>query len=312
MENNLFLSKFWPRVWALLIDSLILGIFGFILGSVFENFFISLGEEAKLIGWFISLAYFSILNSRLNNGQTIGKKIMKIQVTDIDGKTVSLKTSFIRALILTAPFFLNGFKITGTATFSVVNIIQSMIIFTLGLGIIVFYIFNKETRQSLHDIVAKTYVVQDHRNHTVTIIPQPKKLPFYITGGLLLLVIATSIYSYNSNSDLKKLLPVYEKVSEQDHVLRASISMNSFSGNKQIVYTISIKTDKKQQYNGHMENDPIIKEAVKTFLNSNVYDSDQDVLNVVIGSGFDIGIARQNYSYNVFKPIFKWRETYKL
>jgi uncharacterized RDD family membrane protein YckC len=311
MENNLFLSKFWSRVWALLIDSLILGIFGYILGSVFEIFFISLGEEAKLIGWFISLAYFSILNSKLNNGQTIGKKIMKIQVTDIDGRTVSLKTSFIRSLILTAPFFLNGFKITGSETFSVVNIIQSMIIFTLGLGIMVFYIFNKETRQSLHDIVAKTYVVQDHRNNTVTMMPQPKKLPFYITGALLLLVIITSVYSYSSNSEIKKLLPVYEKVSQQDHVLRASISVNHFSGNKQHVYTISIKTDKKQQYDGHMENDPVIKEAVETFLNSKVYDSDQDVLNVVIGSGFDIGIARQNYSYNVFKPIFKWRETYK-
>ncbi|WP_343610381.1 RDD family protein [Chryseobacterium oranimense] len=311
MENNLFLSKFWSRVWALLIDSLILGIFGYILGSVFENFFISLGEEAKLIGWFISLAYFSILNSKLNNGQTIGKKIMKIQVTDIEGRTVSLKTSFIRSLILTAPFFLNGFKITGSETFSVVNIIQSMIIFTFGLGIMVFYIFNKETRQSLHDIVAKTYVVQDRRNNTVTKMPQPKKLPFYITGALLLLVVITSVYSYSSNSEIKKLLPVYEKVSQQDHVLRASISVNHFSGNKQHVYTISIKTDKKQQYDGHMENDPVIKEAVETFLNSNVYDSDQDVLNIVIGSGFDIGIARQNYSYNVFKPIFKWRETYK-
>ncbi|SHG66601.1 Uncharacterized membrane protein YckC, RDD family [Chryseobacterium oranimense] len=311
MENNLFLSKFWSRVWALLIDSLILGIFGYILGSVFENFLISLREEAKLIGWFISLAYFSILNSKLNNGQTIGKKIMKIQVTDIEGRTVSLKTSFIRSLILTAPFFLNGFKITGSETFSIVNIIQSMIIFTLGLGIMVFYIFNKETRQSLHDIVAKTYVVQDRRNNTVTMMPQPKKLPFYITGALLLLVVITSVYSYSSNSEIKKLLPVYEKVSQQDHVLRASISMNHFSGNKQHVYTISIKTDKKQQYDGHMETDPVIKEAVETFLNSKVYDSDQDVLNVVIGSGFDIGIARQNYSYNIFKPIFKWKETYK-
>ncbi|REC79614.1 hypothetical protein DRF60_04160 [Chryseobacterium elymi] len=312
MKNNLFLSGFWARIWALLIDSLILGIIGFILGFTFENFFISMGESAKLIGWIISLAYFTILNSELNNGQTMGKKLMKIQVTNIEGKTVDLKTSFIRGLILTTPFFLNGFKITDTATFSVVNIIQSIIIFTLGLGIMVFYIFNKETRQSLHDIVAKTYVVQDHRNSTVTIMPQPKKLPFYITGGLLLLVIITSIYNYNSNSEIKKLLPVYEMISKQDHVSRASISMNHFSGSKQYVYTISIKTDKKQQFNGHMENDPIIKEAVETFINSNVYENDQDVLNVVIGSGFDIGIARQDYSYNVFKPIFKWRETYKL
>ncbi|WP_410492868.1 RDD family protein [Chryseobacterium sp. JM1] len=61
MKNNLFLSGFWTRIWALLIDSLILGILGFILGFTFENIFISMGESAKFIGWAISLTYFSIL-----------------------------------------------------------------------------------------------------------------------------------------------------------------------------------------------------------------------------------------------------------
>ncbi len=63
MENNLYLSKFWKRIWALLIDTIVLGIFGFILGLIFKNFFISLGGYARIIGWIISLAYFTILNS---------------------------------------------------------------------------------------------------------------------------------------------------------------------------------------------------------------------------------------------------------
>lgn len=312
MRNNLFLSGFWTRIWALLIDSFILGIFGFILGFAFENFFISLGESAKLIGWVISLAYFSILNSRMNNGQTLGKKLMKIQVTDIEGKTIDLKTSFIRALILTIPFFLNGFKIPGSDAFSIINIIQSIIIFAAGIGIIVFYIFNKETRQSLHDILMKTYVVRDHRNHAVTEMPPLKKLPFYITGGLISLIIITSVYSFNSNSEIKELIPVYEKISQQNHVVRASISMNYFPPeSKKPAYTISIRTDQKQLSNSNMENNPVVKEAVETFINSNVYETDQSLLNVVIGSGFDIGIARKNNSYNVIKPIYKWRETLK-
>lgn len=311
MKNNLFLSGFWTRVWALLIDSLILGILGFILGFPFENFFISLGESAKLIGWIISLAYFSILNSKLNNGQTLGKKIMKIQVTDIEGKTIDLKTSFLRSLVLTTPFFLNGFKIPGSDAFSVINIIQSIIIFASGLGIIVFYIFNKETRQSLHDIITKTYVVRGHRNHAVTMMLPLKKLPFYLTGGLLFLIIITSLYNFNSDSEIKELIPVYEKISQQNHVLRATISMNYFPPNKKPVYTISIKTDQKQKFNDDMDNDPVVKKAVETFISSNIYKTDQSILNVVIGSGFDIGIARQYYSYNIIKPIYQWRETIK-
>lgn len=319
MENNLFLSKFWSRIWALLIDSIILGVFGFILGFIFKSFFISLGESARLIGWVISLTYFSVLNSKLNKGQTFGKKMMNIQVVDIKGNFVSLKTSFIRALIYTTPFFLNGFKIPGTDAFSIITFIQGTIIFTLGIGIIVFYIFNKETRQSLHDLVAKTYVVQDYRNNTVTIMPQVKKLPFYLTGGLFLIVILTSIYMLNSNSQISKLMPVYESILKQDHITNATVSMNydpivDGTKTKHFVYTISFKTDQNLKLDLNNENNvnnPQIKQTAETFINSNAFESDNDILNVVINSGFDIGIARQNYSYNVYMPIYKWREAYK-
>lgn len=318
MENNLFLSKFWSRIWALLIDSLILGVFGYILGLIFNNFFISLGENAKLIGWFISLAYFSFLNSNLHNGQTFGKKMMSIQVVDINGNPVSLKTSFIRALVYTTPFFLNGFKIPGSHTFSIISIIQGMIIFTVGLGIIVFYIFNKETRQSLHDILAKTYVVQEYRNNEVSFMPAIKKLPIYITGGIFLIVIATSIYTLNSNTQLQKLVPVYEEILDQDHISNASITMNynllDNSENKRLAYTIFIKVDENLKSEDNFENNtnnPELRKAVETFINSNVYENENDILNIVVSSGFNIGIASQNYSFSLSKPIYEWKRIYK-
>ncbi|MFC3158930.1 RDD family protein [Chryseobacterium arachidis] len=211
MENNLVLSKFWTRILAMLIDSLILGVFGFLLGLIFNTFFISIGETAKLIGWVISLIYFSVLNSKINKGQTFGKKIMNIQVVDIQGNFISLKNSFIRAFILTTPFFLNGLKIKGVSTFSPITIVQGIIIFTVGLGIIIFYIFNKQTRQSVHDIAVKTYVVKEHRERGMNLVPKVIKLPYYITGAIFLCVVCGSFYNYNSNSELMKLLPVYEK-----------------------------------------------------------------------------------------------------
>jgi uncharacterized RDD family membrane protein YckC len=319
MENNLFLSKFWSRIWALLIDSIIIGVFGFILGFIFKTFFISLGENAKLIGWIISLAYFAVLNSNLNKGQTFGKKMMSIQVVDIKGNFISLKTSFIRALIFTTPFFLNGFKIPGADAFSVVTIIQGIIIFTIGIGTIIFYIFNKETRQSLHDLVAKTYVVQDYRNNTVTMMPNVKNLSFYLTGGLFLIVILTSIYTLNSHSRISKLIPVYQSILKQEHVTNAAVSMNydpiiDSTGTKHFMYTVSFKTDQNLKFDFNDESNtdnPQIKQAAETFINSNAFESDNDILNVVINSGFDIGIARQNYSYNVYMPIYKWRKTYQ-
>lgn len=314
MEHNLFISKFWVRIWAFLIDSLILGVFGYILGLIFSNFFISLGESAKLVGWIISLAYFSILNSNIHQGQTFGKKWMNIQVVDITGNPVSLKTSFIRALVYTTPFFLNGFKIPGLHTFSIVTIMQGVIIFTGGIGIIVFYIFNKETRQSLHDIIAKTYVVQEYRNNEFSFMPAVKKLPYYITGGIFAIVIMTSIYGLNSNSEIKKLVPVYEEILAQDHISNASVSMNysslGNSENNRLSYTVFIKVDKNLKSEDN-NNNPELKKAVETFINSKVYETDNDILNAVVGSGFNIGIASQNYSYSFSRPIHEWKRIYQ-
>jgi len=317
MENNLFLSKFWTRIWALLIDTIILGIFGFLLGLVFKDFFISLGESAKLIGWTISLAYYTILNSKLYEGGTFGKKIMKIQVTDIKGNCIDIKTSFIRSLIYTAPFFLNGFKIPGSDTISVITIIQGIIIFTLGLGIIVFYIFNRETRQSVHDIVAKTYVVQDYRNNEVSFMPKIRKLPFYITGAILAITIGVSAYSLIATTKISKLIPVHKEILKQDNISNASVNMNytpitDNQGNKRFVYTVTVYVNKNLQITQNNINEqfhnPELMQTVKTFINSNAYDSDNDILNVVVVSGYDIGIAKQYKSFNFYKPVSEWKK----
>lgn len=318
MENNLYLSRFWPRIWAILIDVVILGIFGFLLGLTFKNFFISLGGYAKIIGWIISLAYFSILNSKINNGQTLGKKLMNIQVADICGNPICLKTSFLRALILTTPFLLNGFRIPGTTLFSAITIIQSIIIFTFGIGIVVFYIFNKENRQSIHDIIAKTYVVQDHRNDEITLMPKFAKLPLYILGGLFILMTASTIYNLNSKSKISKLIPVYENILKQDNISDASVNINyapiiDSAGTKRFIYTVIIKINKPIENTTNIEENITsqeLKQTVETFINSKVYETDNDILNMVVNSGFDIGIAKQNYSYSIYKPIYKWKEIY--
>lgn len=318
MENNLILSKFWTRIWALLLDTIALGIFGFILGIIFKDFFISLGENAKLIGCIISLLYFTILNSKLNNGQTLGKKIMNIQVTDIKGASISLKTSLIRALIITLPFGLNGYQIPGTDTFSVLTIIQSIIVFIFGFGMIIFYIFNKETRQSVHDIIAKTYVVQNTRATQLSVMPPLKKLPFYITGVFFAILLFFSIYNYN-NTKFEKLISVYKNIIKQDQISGASVIMNmppvvDSLGTKHFSYTVSIKVNKDLNIMNNVEeniNNPELKQTVETFINSDAYETDNDILNVVVISGFDIGIYKKYQSFNIYKPVYMWRKTYK-
>src|SRR5690348_8484732 len=71
---------FWIRILALIIDSIILGLLGILLGLLFGDFFMSLGSWGRLVGFVIFVFYFGLLQGPFGNGQSLGKKICKIRV----------------------------------------------------------------------------------------------------------------------------------------------------------------------------------------------------------------------------------------
>lgn len=99
------ISGFWRRLIAIVLDGVLLGIVGFISGFFFFEFYAQLGGWGRLIGFGIASLYFGVLNSVIGKGRTIGKRIMKIEVTDESGRNVTLGRSFLRNTILAAPFF---------------------------------------------------------------------------------------------------------------------------------------------------------------------------------------------------------------
>ena len=124
MELKHTISKFWPRVGALLIDFIILGFFGFTLGMTFESFFVSIEHQGLLIGLIVALIYFTLGNSSVFKGQTIGKKALDIKTINASGSALSIKNSFFRSFILITPYFLINYPIPGVAYLSVIDIIK--------------------------------------------------------------------------------------------------------------------------------------------------------------------------------------------
>ena len=106
-ETNI-ISGFWRRFFAFFLDSLLLGLTGLFVGIFFFKFFASLGAWGRLFGFVVASMYFGICNSAVLNGQTLGKKILKIKVVDRKGNGISLLRSFSRFMILGPPYFLNG------------------------------------------------------------------------------------------------------------------------------------------------------------------------------------------------------------
>lgn len=312
METKINFAKFWTRVWALLIDSLILGVIGYLLGLTVEDFLVRIGNYGLLFGLVITVVYQTIFNSRIGNGQTLGKRVMNIQVVDFNGDAIDLGKSFLRALILCFPYFTANLTIPGLSDIAIVNVIKTIILSTIVIGVVVIYIFNKQTRQSLHDLVVGTYVATTERNEEPTILPTMTKTPFYVFGGLVTLLIGVAFFTATWKApELKNILSIYSKVSNIDGVLNASVieNTNYANGSKTLSYKANLWVQNLPKDN--LENDKVVREVVQTILNNaNSIDS-FDVISISMTREFNIGIASKKTTSTISQTPSKWREILK-
>jgi len=121
-----------PRFLAVLIDSIIIGVVGAILGFIFRN---SPGLSGGVTG-LLALAYFIVLEA--TQGATLGKMALGLRVTRTDGAPISWTESIIRNLL---------------------RIIDGLFVYLVG----AILIWTSPLKQRLGDRVAKTVVVRRPR-----------------------------------------------------------------------------------------------------------------------------------------------------
>ena len=109
-KTNPIYSKLLSRFAAYLIDIILLGVFGMILGLLLRSSFAKMGYQGLLIGFSITLAYFGFGNSKIFKGQTVGKKIVSLRVVNSDYSTLSVWKSILRSSIYTIPYFFILYK----------------------------------------------------------------------------------------------------------------------------------------------------------------------------------------------------------
>jgi len=128
------IASIGERIAATMIDMLFVLIFMAITGFVAG----SLNKSWMLVIAYIPVALYSILSELFMNGQSWGKKILKIKVVKIDGTSVTFMSYFLRWII---------------------RMIE--VLFTLGSVATLTIILNQKG-QRLGDIAANTAVVRVH------------------------------------------------------------------------------------------------------------------------------------------------------
>ena len=153
------IAGFWRRVFAFLVDGLLLAITGSAAGWLAFDAMASLGLYGRLVGFLVALAYFGVLNSRIGGGQTLGKRAFGVRVVDSAGQLLPMPRSLLRYCVLGIPFALNGVPF-GPAAMQVpwASLLSAIAVGGM-LSIAYLYVFNRRTRQSLHDLAVGSWVV---------------------------------------------------------------------------------------------------------------------------------------------------------
>ncbi|AYV22846.1 RDD family protein [Vibrio mediterranei] len=295
-----WICGFWRRVGALVIDSLILGVFGSVIGLFLEDTFAQLGGWGRLIGFAVSITYFGVMNSSVSNGQTIGKKALNIRVVDSSNSAISLPKSFARYSFLAIPFSLNGAQIPNELSLSYLMYPLSLI--TLGglLSISYLYVFNRVTRQSLHDLVVGTYVVNAKANRQEL----PSVWKPHLGVVAVLFIVAALVPAYTSSlfesEPFKGLLVTQEAINSNESVRYAEVTTGSStvtssdSGTRTTTYVNA----QAFLYKDNVDDSKTAKQLAQAIIKTYPESLSKDIIQVALVYGYDIGIASKWNSHN--------------
>lgn len=286
------IGSLWRRIVAIVIDSIIVGIAGTLVALPFFDTFSRLGAWGRLVGFCLALPYFVLLNSRIGNGQTLGKRVMHLQVVDRRGEPISVLKSFVRYFVLSVPFFLNKLTLPITRTPEVIAYLLGLAVFGLPAITIYLVLFNRRTRQGIHDLAAGSYVADADKSGALAVLPIWKG-HWAVLGTLFVLgVIGAKVLEAKLMrlADFPAMFADARVVENMDHVQSAGVSdltwTSSSSGEKKRIYVVSVFWSGTQN-----EEERFARQVASRILENNPRVADRDLLRIVVVRGYDLGIA---------------------
>lgn len=313
------IAGFWRRLFAAFVDSLILGVPALFVGYLLFDQLSELGQNGRAIGAVISLAYFGILNSSVGGGQTLGKRMLGVRVVGASGEPIGLPRAVIRTVILLLPFYLNGFDMSAFAGLvapaesMLPAVVAMVLVFGFGLAMIYLYIFNRKTRQSLHDLFVETYVVRANEGGAVDVRVWPVHVAIalaLITGGFVLpAYVGTIAKSVATDDEFAAMEAIQKDVMVLPYIRSVSVQQTraAFISSKTNTSTTFLDVEvslKKRTSNA----DPMMKEIAGVVLKRAPDLLGNEQLRIGVAAGFDIGIARATEKKFSTGTADEWRK----
>jgi hypothetical protein len=237
---------------------------------------------------------------------------MKIAVRDRNNQPIGLGRSFIRILVLTLPALFNNWSIPIYKNFMIVWLI-SFLIFGLGGAIVYTMLFNRKSRQGIHDLLLGTYVVY-LPGKPIESFPTTARIHWNITGIWVGLVtvgsLAISLINFPliSNTPSTSSKDAYDILQNDSRFFSAGFNSQAFhDSNGNTSYSLIITVWYKGKP-GEGEKEELTNSIAKTVFENEKDINEYDGMQIKILSGYDIGIANANVSSWVSNSVDEWRK----
>lgn len=281
------IAGFWRRTAAFVLDGMLLGAVGLALGFGLFDLMSGLGAWGRLVGFGIELVYFGLLDSSIGRGQTLGKRLLKIRVADGDGSPLPVWKAMLRFTILAGPVFFNNLALPVDPRSLLINIVIGLVVFGLGSISAYLYLFNRSTRQSVHDLATGAFVIRAEAAGPVE--ARMWRGHLAICAALLALVVA----GMGATALLAKKLPegLYDAVAALNasgKVHTASVFIGKAWGDEGTVDYVRINAVvAKRPDDPRKTMDELVEIVIEEYPQAEKVDS----IGVDIVYGFDLGIA---------------------
>ena len=290
-------ASLWRRAAAFLVDGVVLGLVGHALGLVLFDTFVRLGPWGRVVGFGVALAYFVSQESGRGGGQSLGKRLLRIRVVDAQGRALDPARSVARFAVFGVPYFLNGAALPMNVMAFAGGVPAAAVAVGGLFALAYLLVFNRRTRQSLHDLAVGAFVVRvrDHARDERDA-PGPARMwagHRAIAGALVVLAGALpALYPFLGRlPPFAGLHPLQQRLEAQPELGAVSVtaSVSSVHGAPEsqrhellIAGTVA---------NPLADNVPLSTRLAGIALASYPDAAMQDVIEVRLAHGYDIGIA---------------------
>lgn len=289
--------SFWRRIFAHFIDSIIiLNIVLYLILFMGATLWYKAGAYGILVSLGISFIYYAIMNSKISNGQTLGKKALGIKVVDSEGDFLTLDKSAVRSLIYTLCgsagicfYYAASTVMPDYLTMKPDFIYTMTILAILTIALYGTFLFNIKTRQTFHDFAAGSYVVLK-TNYSKLYNPNSNPAPAIIVS------IAAFILCWSVSSSITehiKLLPTNPDFTKQiSSDLKINALQTEFNPDTGIL-ALTVRTPNIE--------DKMLAEKIYTYISENFIQIDKVIsTKIILQNSYVVGaignVKRHTYT----------------